>query len=152
MPARPKKALDADSVLQAAMVGVPIRAIAERNACSTTEVRKALDAHALEMATPGDRARALALEVARIETLESFFTRLAVSRGDVAAGTLVSKLSQRKAALLGLDQPLRLDMSVAVEPYKESSTERLHRILSELNGEQVTIEGEPAQTNLRSED
>ena len=46
----------------------------------------------------------------------------------------MAKLSQRKAALLGLDQPVRLDLQVALEPYQETSTEQLARVLDELCG------------------
>jgi hypothetical protein len=133
--------IDKDAVVTAMAAGSSMRQIAQRHKCSIHDVQSVLNRAAMEMAMPANRATALAIEVARLETLEVFFTRHALSNADIAAGTLVAKLSQRRAALLGLDAPVQLDLTVAVEPYRETSTARLHRILSELRGEPVTIEG-----------
>jgi len=132
---------DRDSIVSAAVSGLTIRENALRHECSVRAVRAALAEYAAEMAQPGFRATALAIEVQRIETLEAFFARLAIANSDAQAGTLACKLAQRKSALLGLDTPVRLDMQVAVEPYRESSTQRLHRVLNELKAEETTIEG-----------
>ena len=45
--------------------------------------------------------------------------------GDPAAGTLCCKLSHRKAALLGVNQPMsvRMDPAVTVDEYQERFTE-----------------------------
>jgi hypothetical protein len=72
-----------------------------RYGCSKDVVQAALNKFALEMSQPAHRATTLALAVARLEMLETHFTRLAIAHSDAQAGTLVSKLIRTKSELLG---------------------------------------------------
>jgi hypothetical protein len=114
--------IDKDRIIGAAIEGQSMKAIARRCECSVEEVGQVLDAFAVETLSPRARARTLTIEVERLDRLERVFLEYAIERNDAAAGTLVTKLSQRRAALLGLDQPARMDMSVVVEPYEDKST------------------------------
>lgn len=117
--------LDKDRIVEAAVAGESNKRIAQRYGCTLYDVRTALDEFAAEQLRPSSRAAALALEVNRLDKLRSVFLREAIESRDAAAGTLCCKLSQRKAALLGLDQPqvVPMDMSVVVESHQETSTE-----------------------------
>jgi len=97
----------------------------------------------VSLAQPAYRATQLALEVSRLELLENVFVRRAISHAHAGTEALVVKLSQHKLALLGLNQPMRFDLQVAVQPYQESSTEHLRHVLDELKAEPVEIEVEP---------
>ena len=94
----------------------------------------ALDEYAAEQLKPSARAAALALEVDRLERMEATFLKEAIANHHVQAGTLVVKISSRKAQLLGLDQPLavRMDVSQVVEQDTGTSTERMLKALQEL--------------------
>jgi hypothetical protein len=127
--------LDEDQIVREAVNCEPIKLIAQRHKCSMAAVYAVLDRHALETLKPAARARALALEVARLDTLEQTFHRLAIANQDAQAGTLVTKISQRRSALLGLDQPamLRLDLSTVPEADDgKTNTVRLLEAIREL--------------------
>ena len=119
--------VDKDSVLDMAVAGQSVRAIARHHSCSQAVVRTLLDEYAAEQLKPSARAAALALEVDRLERMEATFLNEAIANHHVQAGTLVVKISSRKAQLLGLDQPLavRMDVSQVVEQDTGTSTERM---------------------------
>ena len=96
-----------------------------------------LDEHAAEMLRPASRAAMLALEVSRLETLEAVFLRQAIEKMDATAGTLWVKISQRKAALCGLDQPatIRMDVTTVTEHQDGTSTERMLEVIRRLRNE-----------------
>ena len=98
-------------------------------------MRTLLDECAAEELKPS--ARAAALEVARLEQLEAAFTRHALANMNYQAGTLVVKLSTRKAQLLGLDQPLsvRMDVSQTIEQEDKTSTVRMLEAIQRLRDE-----------------
>jgi hypothetical protein len=101
-----------------------------------SDVRHVLDKYGVELPKPSARAQMLAIEVSRIEVLESHSLQHAIQNLDVLSGVSVAKSMQRKSALLGLDQPLavRMDLSAVVEPHPETSTDYLRRVLGELKG------------------
>ena len=119
-----------DDVVALAVAGQNVRAMARHLSCSQAVVRTLLDEFAGEELKPSARAAALALEVARLEQLEAAFTRDALANMDVQAGTLVVKLSSRKAQLLGLDQPLAV-----VEQDDKTSTVRVLEAIQRLRNE-----------------
>jgi hypothetical protein len=130
--------LDEDSILREAIFGDPVKQIARRHKCSVAAVNVILDQHAAEMLTPAARARTLALEMRRLDQLEQAFHRLAIANQDAQAGTLVTKISQRRSALLGLDQPamLRLDLSTVPEADDgKTNTMRMLEAIRQLKGE-----------------
>ena len=95
--------IDRDAVIDMAVAGSPIRAIARHHSCSQSAVQTVLDEYAAEQLKPSARAAALALEVDRLERMEATFLKEAIANHHVQAGTLVVKISSRKAQLLGLD-------------------------------------------------
>jgi hypothetical protein len=130
--------IDEDAILREAIFGDPVKEIAKRHKCSQTAVNAILDRHAAEMLTPSARARALALEVDRLDCLEQTFHRIAIANQDAQAGTLVTKISQRRSALLGLDQPhmLRLDLTAVPENNDgKTNTQRMLEAIRQLKGE-----------------
>jgi len=138
MATRPKSAaLDADGVISAAVAGLSHKAIARRFACSPAAVQAVLDQYAQEMLRPGNRATMLALEVSRLEQLQATFLKQAIEQLDATAGTLCVKISQRIAALCGLDQPamIRLDITQAIEHQDETSTQRMLEAIRRLRSE-----------------
>src|SRR5215472_13539688 len=139
MATRPKSAsLDTEGIVNAAVAGLSIRTIARHHACSSAAVRQVLDQHAAEMLRPASRAAMLALEVSRLETLESVFLRQAIEQVDSTAGTLCVKISQRKAALCGFDQPatIRMDVTTVTEHQDGTSTTRMLEVIRRLRNEE----------------
>jgi hypothetical protein len=81
------------------LTGATPKAIARGFECSLDEVRAALDEFASEMLRPRARARALVLDVAKLDELYMTFHAVAVDTKSVAARTLCAKLEERKATL-----------------------------------------------------
>ena len=82
--------------------------------------------------------RTVALELERLDALHLKFYRQALS-GDTAAGSLLVKISERRAALLALDSPIKVDiveLQREVLP-KPTSTERLMAALDQIAGKQL---------------
>jgi hypothetical protein len=123
------RALNAEDVVNAAIAGLSHAAIARRFLCSVDKVRETLEQHAREVLQPSGRAAMLALEIARLEQLEAAFLRVAIEQSDAAAGTLVVKVAQRKAALLGLDQPAQVRLNVETLPRPEDEITNTQRML-----------------------
>ena len=124
--------IDRDLVISSATAGATRQQIATRCGCSERDVDEVLNTFAAERLRPSSRAVGIALSGSRIERLINRFMHQAIEHGDAAAGTLVCKLEQRLSALYGWDQPQKMDMSVAVEPYVGNSTQQLQRVLWEL--------------------
>jgi hypothetical protein len=126
-----------DAIINEAVGGQGVRQIARRHQCSLAEVRATLDEFAPEQLKPSNRAAMLALEISRLETLEAVFLRHAIENMDAQAGTLVVKISQRKAAACGLDQPVmvRLDVQTVTEHEEGTSTERMLQAVRRLRAE-----------------
>lgn len=114
--------IDRDAVVAAAIAGASLKTIARRHECAPEEVSAALDEFAAEMLSPRNRARILSIEVERLDALERVFLQHAIANHDSAAGTLVGKISQRRSALLGLDQPVRLDLQIVAPEFQVKLT------------------------------
>jgi hypothetical protein len=85
------------------------------------------------MLTPYNRARVLSIELQRLDELHRVFHRRAVETQDPASGTLCVKISERKACLLGLNAPVRLDATqLTDQQLQKSSTERIRDVLEHL--------------------
>jgi hypothetical protein len=109
------------------------RAIADENRCTLAEVHQIFDQHPLET----DKQRFLRRELARalytLDELECIF-RAKARDGDVAAGTLLVKINERRSNLLGLNSPPGFSVNVVHGPpqHQETSTDRIERVLNEL--------------------
>lgn len=107
--------------------GDRVREIAAHFRCDSDVVMRAIDAH-LVMIDDNFRRRLLTRELERLETLYSVFFKLGKS-GDHQAAGLCVKVSERRARLLGLDAPIRMDMERVTGVDRQTSTERLSAVL-----------------------
>jgi hypothetical protein len=101
-----------DVMLEERLSGRSVPAIAKQYRCSTGEVEAVID-RKLDFKLDNDmRLKAIKLDVARLEALMVPFFERATKDRDVAAGTLCCKLLERRALLLGLDQPTQSRVDV----------------------------------------
>jgi len=101
-----------DVIVEERIAGKSSRALARQHRCSTAEVEAAVDRRLDYALDTNMRVRAIKLDVVRIEQLMAPFFERATKDRDVAAGTLCCKLLERRALLLGLDQPTQSRVDV----------------------------------------
>jgi len=107
-----------DFILQERLSGRSARSISKELRCSTTEIDEALD-RVLPKIDNAAKLRIIALDLDRLDEMLKVFLLRAVEKGDTQSGLLVVKILERKAALLGLDSPQKLDIvqvQAAAEP------------------------------------
>jgi len=127
--------IDREAIIADAVNGETNKAIARRHGCTVKDVHEILDEHASEVLTPHNRARVLSIELQRLDHLHRIFHKHAVETQDPASGTLCVKISERKACLLGLNAPVRLDATqLTDQQLQKSSTERIREVLDCLRG------------------
>jgi hypothetical protein len=131
------------SILQERLSGRSARSISKELHCTTADVDASLD-RTLPKITNEAKRRIIALDLDRLdELLKVFFTR-AIEKVDAQAGLLVVKILERKAAMLGLDSPQKLDV-VQVQAQKEPTQhERIRAAIM-----RMVNEAPPAQKALR---
>jgi len=108
-----------DFILQERLSGRSARSISKELRCTVGEVDESLD-RTLPKITNEAKRRIIALDLDRLDELLKVFFNRAVEKVDAQAGLLVVKILERKAALLGLDSPQKLDV-VQVQAQKEPS-------------------------------
>lgn len=111
---------------------------------TVADVRRAVDARAAAALSAENRVRMIYLQARQIEELEAAFMPQAKG-GDVASGALMHKLMERKATLLGLNAPLRIDPIQLAESVqgRETTTGQLARLLDDIQGKGKPVdEGE----------
>ena len=102
---------DRDAViLEQRIAGRSVPAIAKQQGCSRSEVEAAVDRRLSYDLDNNMRLRAIKLDIARLDSLMQPFYLRAMSEQDVQAGTLCVKILERRAMLLGLDSPTRIDV------------------------------------------
>jgi len=122
-----------EDIVSAAVAGLSNAQIARHFHCTTDAVRAAMDQHAAEILKPAARASLLALQIAKMQQLQAHFTRYAIENNDATAGTLCVKISQRLAALTGIDQPAAIRMDIThVHENEDSNKTRTERALEVL--------------------
>src|SRR5262249_55593607 len=98
-----------DFILQERLAGRSARSIGKELRCTVGEVDASLD-RTLPKIDNEARRRYVALDLNRLDALlETFFQR-AIEKADAQAGLLVVKILERRALLLGLDSPQKLDI------------------------------------------
>ena len=119
------------------VAGLSAREIATKYHVTVPEVNEALDRRA-GLITEHERARALSVEIARMDKIYSYFDKRAEG-GDAAAGNICIKASERKSALLGLDAPVwtRIDAvaRVAKVQLQPSSFDKIRAAIDRLRAE-----------------
>jgi hypothetical protein len=94
---------------------------------SVAEVSRFNDRWAVTAVNSELRKQTLALELARLDKLQLVFHQRALA-GDVQCGALVSKLIERRCAMLGLYAPQTAVLKIVDEATpKETSTDRIER-------------------------
>src|SRR5262245_15648081 len=109
-------------ILEQRITGKSVITIAEQYRCTTSDVEGALERRLSFSLDNDQRLKLVKLDCARIDALIVPFFERAVKDRDVAAGTLVCKLLERRSLLLGLDQPTQSRIDVyAVEQRRQPS-------------------------------
>jgi hypothetical protein len=108
-----------DFILQERLSGRSARSISKELRCTVADVDESLD-RTLPKITNEAKRRITALDLDRLDGLIEVFYKRAVEKVDCQAGLLVVKILERKAALLGLDSPQKLDI-VQVQAQAEPS-------------------------------
>jgi hypothetical protein len=108
-----------ESITAARIAGQSVRALARQYGCSRREIEEAIERRLDYTIDNAMRLKAIKLDVARLEALMLPFFIRATRDKDVPSGTLCCKLLERRALLLGLDSPTRVDvvrLQVAEQP------------------------------------
>ena len=119
-------------------------AIAKQHRCATSDVDALVDRRLNFDLTNDQRLKAIKLDTARLEALMAPFFERATKDRDVQAGTLCVKILERRALLLGLDQPTqsRVDVYQIPPPDAVSSHEKIRRTIMEFVERQPAAERE----------
>lgn|SRR5262249_20900147 len=127
-------------MLEQRIAGRSVIAIAEEYGCTTADVEGAIDRRLGFDLTNELRMRAVKLDVARLEALMVPFFERATKDRDCAAGTLCVKILERRALLLGLDQPVqsKIDVYQVQEHQGPSRHERIRAAVLRLTGGPLT--------------
>jgi DNA-directed RNA polymerase specialized sigma24 family protein len=106
-----------DFILQERLSGRSARSISKELHCPVSDIDESLD-RTLPKITNEAKRRIIALDLDRLDELLKVFMARAIEKFDCQAGLLVVKILERKAALLGLDSPQKLDI-VQLQAQKE---------------------------------
>jgi hypothetical protein len=98
-----------DYILQERLSGRSARSISKELRCTVGEVDASLD-RTLPRIDNDARRRYVALDLNRLDGLLETFYKRAIEKADAQAGLLVVKILERRALLLGLDSPQKLDV------------------------------------------
>jgi len=98
-----------DFILQERLSGRSARSLSKELHCPVSEIDASLD-RTLPKLTNEAKRRIIALDLDRLDALLKAFMARAIEKLDAQAGLLVVKILERKAALLGLDSPQKLDI------------------------------------------
>src|SRR5262245_27003528 len=119
------------------LAGVAPRRIAEELGCTVKQVEELL-ASMCPAVSPELRERTRQLELARLDELQRAHYAAALA-GGATATMVVLKIMERRSRMLGLDVPTRIEAVQLLEPpARETSTERIRRVLADL-----VAEGDP---------
>jgi hypothetical protein len=116
------------------IVNKRIARMARDHECSVADVTAALDRHPIEVDRDTFLRRTLAMELVELDELAQAFRDLALVDRDVAAATLLVKVAERRATLLGLNPPIGHAVRVVQHPpeHHETSTDKIERALNAL--------------------
>jgi hypothetical protein len=114
-----------------------VLALAKAHDCTVEQVNTALDRHPIEIDRDLFLKRTLALELMRLDELETAFEGKALRDKDVASGLLLVKFAKRRQIVLGLAAPAGHAVTIvhkeAVE--QKTSTERIAAAIARIRGE-----------------
>lgn len=112
---------------------------AEMMACTVADVNLALGRAAQAYLTAQARVRTIFVDAARLERAQEAVIP-AANAGDDKAINCLTKLSERRSALLGLNAPLKIDpIALATEAAPHlNSTQQLKKALDDFRGQDQT--------------
>src|SRR5262245_35765101 len=127
------------------IVNKRVRRIADEYGCTVDEVNACLDHHPIELDRDKYLKRTLALELLRLDELEVAFRDKAIADRDVAAGVLLVKVAERRAALLGMNAPQGHAVQIIQrEPAEaETSTDKIAAAIARIRGKSLPKPDEP---------
>src|SRR5262252_548922 len=117
-----------DFILQERLAGRSARSLSKELRCPVGEVDAALD-RVLPKPDNAARLRYISLDLQRLDALLKTFFARAIEKVDAQAGLLCVKILERKAALLGLDSPQKLDVVQVQAQEGPSSFEKIHEMI-----------------------
>jgi hypothetical protein len=120
-----------DFILQERLSGKSARAISKQLRCTVGEVNAALD-RTLPKIDNDARRRHVSLDLNRLDGLLETFYKRAIENVDAQAGLLCVKIMERKAAMLGLDSPQKLDIIQVQAKDAPSSHERIKAAIMQM--------------------
>jgi hypothetical protein len=125
---------DENRILQLRLSGMSVRRLAREFKLRETEIIRILDA-ALPPLNQATKIRLFREDIARLDDLLIAFYPEA-RKGNVASAGICLKLLERRAAMVGMDSPVRIDISaeaVAAETPRSTAAliEELDRIVAE---------------------
>ena len=120
-----------DFILQERLSGRSARSISKELRCTVGEVDASLD-RTLPKIDNDARRRHVALDLNRLDELLKVFFARAAEKADAQAGLLVVKILERKAALLGLDSPQKLDIVQVQAQDAPSGRERIKAAIMQM--------------------
>jgi hypothetical protein len=123
-----------DAMLQERLSGRSVQIIARQHHCAIDEVEAVIDRRLGGEIDNVMRLKAIKLDVARLEGLMEPFYQRATKDRDVAAGTLCVKILERRALLLGLDSPTRVDIVQMQVEQTPPRHERIREAIMRLTG------------------
>jgi hypothetical protein len=121
-----------DVMLEERLSGRSVQIIARQHHCAIDEVEAVIDRRLGGAIDNQMRLKAIRLDVARLEGLMQPFYERATKDRDVAAGTLCVKILERRALLLGLDSPTRIDVVQLQAQEAPTRHERIREALMSL--------------------
>src|SRR6516225_6940943 len=128
-----------DYILEQRISGKSARAISKELRCTVGEVDAALD-RVLPKIDNAARLRYISLDLNRLDVLLKTFSKLAIEKEDPQAGLLCVKILERKAALLGLDSPQKLDIVQLQAQQAPSSYEQMRQTLLNFFDQQPPVQ------------
>jgi len=120
-----------DFILQERLAGRSARSIGKELRCTVGEVDASLD-RTLPKIDNDARRRYVALDLNRLDALLKTFFARAIEKVDAQAGLLVVKILERRALLLGLDSPQKLDIIQVQAKDAPSSHERIKAAIMQM--------------------
>ena len=117
-----------DFILQERLSGRSARSISKELRCTVGEVNASLD-RTLPQIDNAARLRHISLDLSRLDGLIETFYKRAIEKADCQAGLCVVKILERKAALLGLDSPQKLDIVTAQAQEAPTGFEKIHEMI-----------------------
>jgi len=137
-----------ERVFRARLSGRSARSIAKEFNLTTKAVAEIIERMCAPV-SPEMRRQALALDLERLDLLQSVFYERAME-GDAASAAIAIKVSERRASLLGLDVPASVrgdPVQLTIQAAPETSTDRIERALARIAAERPAL----PSTNGQSE-